>query len=381
MQISTKEDFMTTSITASQAAQLAEQDAARQNLIGALANEAADASAFADYQADKPANTLRRQAGDLAVFARFLSLLKFYTLDAEQDADAQHKARAARLMHEPTAWGNITYGIVSGFVKWQLQEGYAVGSVNVRLATVKRYAKLAYTAGALDGEQAAKIATVTGFAYGKRAKVDENRAADGVQTRRGEKKAAAVELTKAQRRQLKTAHPKTAQGRRDALLMCLLLDHGLRCSEIAALEVAAFSFERGRQATFTFYRQKVRMWQSHELTRDSYKAASDYFDNGDAPAVGKLLCASRKGGELDQSGKGMSERAITKRVEYLGRQIIGVSGLSAHDGRHSAATEVARQKDVTLNRMVEMFGWNSPAMALQYIAKAQIANEGVDFND
>ena len=51
------------------------------------------------------------------------------------------------------------------------------------------------------------------------------------------------------------------------------------------------------------------------------------------------------------------------------------------DGRHSAATEVANKKDITLNRMVEMFGWNSPAMALQYIAKAQIANEGVDFDD
>lgn len=359
-------------------AQLAEHDAARQRVIGSLANEAANASAFADYQARRPDNTKRRQRADLTVFARYLSLLTFYTLDAQQDADTQHKANAERLMSDPAAWSNITYGVISGFVKWQLQEGYALGSVNVRLATVKRYVKLALQAGALDAETAAKIATVTGFAYGERTEVDKGRAADGFETRRGEKKAAAVELSKQQRRALKTDHPDTAQGRRDALLMCLLLDHGLRCSEIAALEVTAFTFERGRKGAFTFYRQKVKLTQTHELTRDSFEAARAYFDSGDAPAVGKLLRASRKNGELISVG--MSERAITKRVNTLGEKI-GIVGLSAHDGRHSAATEVARRKDITLNRMVEMFGWNSPAMALQYIAAAAIANEGVDFDD
>ncbi len=368
---------MTHAITPSQAAQLLQADAARQTVIGSLANEAANASAFSDYQQDKPANTLRRQAGDLAVFARYLSVLHFYTLDADKDADAQHKANAARLMSDPTAWAAITYGLINGFVKWQLQQGYAVGSINVRLATVKRYTKLAFQAGSLDTEQAAKIGTVKGFAYGNRTDIDERRTEDGYETRKGDKKAAAVALNKAQRAALMT-QPYTPQGRRDTLLMCLLLEHGLRCGEIATLDVTAFAFERTYQSgTFTFYRKKVRKWQTHKLTRRSLQAARAYFES-DAPVMGKLLRGSLKNGEL--SNDGMSERAITKRVNVLGEKI-GIVSLSAHDGRHSAATEVARQKDIPLNRMVEMFGWNSPAMALFYIEAAAIANEGVNFED
>ncbi|MBK8028794.1 MAG: tyrosine-type recombinase/integrase [Chloroflexi bacterium] len=353
--------------------------AERQGVIGVLADDAARAGIFADYQKDKPANTLRRQAGDLAVFARYLFALTFYAYTFDSDADWQIAKQANALMSDPAEWAQITFGIVSGFVQWQLQQGYAIGSINVRLATVKRYAALAFQAGATDTDTAAKISSVKGFAYGKRAEADKRRAAEGQATRKGSKKEKAVPLTKAQRRALKT-QPDTPQGRRDALLICLLLDHGLRCGEIAILEVTAFTFDHEHRAGyFTFYRQKVGKTQTHDLTRDSYKAAMGYIDQ-DAPVSGNLLCPSSKGGKLDKSGKGMSERAITKRVEFLGRKI-GIKGLSAHDGRHSAATEVARRKDVTLDRMVEMFGWNSPAMALTYIEAAKRANEGVDFDE
>lgn len=351
----------------------------RQVVIGQLADDAARAGVFAEYQKDKPANTLRRQVGDFAVFARYLFDLTFYACTSESDVHAQTKQHAAALMSDPAEWARITFGIVSGFVQWQLQQGYAIDSINVRLATVKRYVSLAFQAGYIDADNAAKIASVRGFAYGKRAEVDKRRSADGQAIRKGAKKESAVTLTKTQRRALKT-QPDTPQGRRDALLMCLLLDHGLRCGEIAALDVSAFTLDdEKRVGHFTFYRQKVRKTQTHDLTRDSYKAARAYIAQ-DAPTGGKLLCASVKGGKLDKSGKGMSERAITKRVEYLGR-ILGIEGLSAHDGRHSAATEVARRKDVTLDRMVEMFGWNSPAMALTYIETAKRANEGIDFDE
>ena len=231
----------------------------------------------------------------------------------------------------------------------------------------------------IDSETAAKIKSVTGYAYGDRVNVDKRRADDGQPTRMGSKKAEAVPLTKAQRRALKT-QPATPQGRRDQLLMCLLLDHGLRCGEIAALEVSALQFDHERHTGFfTFYRPKVSKTQTHTLTPTSYRAARAYFEN-DAPAIGKLLRASLKSKDGDKLGApGMTDRAITKRVNYLGKKI-GIMGLSAHDGRHSAATETASKPDVSLNRMVEMFGWNSPAMALTYIAAAR-ANEGVTFED
>jgi integrase len=61
-------------------------------------------------------------------------------------------------------------------------------------------------------------------------------------------------------------------------------------------------------------------------------------------------------------------------VELLGRHA-GIENLSPHDCRHYAATYEAR-KGTQLDRLIDMFGWNSPAMAMRYIEAAHIANEG-----
>jgi integrase len=93
----------------------------------------------------------------------------------------------------------------------------------------------------------------------------------------------------------------------------------------------------------------------------------------DAPAIGPLLRASRKGGEL--TGAGMSERAITERVRYLGERV-GIEGLSAHDCRHHWATTAARN-GTPIDRLQDAGGWASTAMPLRYVQAAKIANEGV----
>ena len=59
----------------------------------------------------------------------------------------------------------------------------------------------------------------------------------------------------------------------------------------------------------------------------------------------RLLCASRKGGELTAAG--MGERAITDRVRAFGEHI-GVAGLSAHDLQHAWATRAARNRPLTI---------------------------------
>ncbi len=41
---------------------------------------------------------------------------------------------------------------------WLLQQGYALGTINVKLSTVKQYAGLAFQAGAIDPTQHALIA-------------------------------------------------------------------------------------------------------------------------------------------------------------------------------------------------------------------------------
>lgn len=104
------------------------------------------------------------------------------------------------------------------------------------------------------------------------------------------------------------------------------------------------------------------------------EAARAYLKH--APAEGIIWRKTYKGsGKLSsQMSETSATRAINKHVELLGRHA-GIDGLSPHDCRHYAATFEAR-KNTLIDRLVDMFGWNSPAMALRYIEAAHIANEG-----
>ena len=322
--------------------------------VGQVANRYAAQSAFADYRSRKADNTLRAQDADLATFAAYLG-----QVGVQVDPQA--------LATDPAAWQGMTWGLVKGFVAWMLKQGYAVGTVNRKLSTVKVYARLAAQAGALDTQELALIRSVQGYGRQEAKRVDERRE----QSRLGAKKAEPVGLTAEQAQLLKTSHPDTPQGRRDALLMCLLLDHGLRVGEIAALEVTDFNLAEG---VFTFYRPKVDMEQTHRLTPDALRAARAWFESGDAPAMGPLLRGSRKGGALTEAG--MSERAITARVRALGRKLLGIDGLSAHDCRHYWATRAAAQGTDAF-ALRDAGGWSSLAMPSRYVEAAAIANERV----
>lgn len=354
--------------TAAFSAQIVPSSADRQQLIGALTNAAASDGVFEDYRQRKAAQTLRRQLADLGAFVEYLITVTFYPDEPDPEKrDAYRKQLAEQLQTAALSWSHITYGIVAGFVQWQLQRGYAVNSVNVRLATVRQYVKLAYQVGTLDTDTYAKILTVKGYQHKETVRIDEKRSAAGQATRIGAKKAEAVALDNEQIRQLK-AQPNTPQGRRDALLICLLLDLGLRCGEIAGLDVTAIDLKRG---TMTFYRPKVDEVQTHRLTADTRRAAAAYLEQ-DAPVMGKLLRGSKKNGQLTDGG--MAERAITQRVKELGERI-GVSGLSAHDGRHSWATRAALDTGPFV--LQQAGGWNSLAMPSRYIEAAAIANDGL----
>ena len=150
------------------------------------------------------------------------------------------------------------------------------------------------------------------------------RRADGIQTRTGAKKAEAVTIPEDIAQALKAQPATTGQERRDALIMCLLLDHGLRVEEVAILTAKAFDMKAG---PFTFYRPKVNKVQTHTMTQDTRQAPRAYLKH--APADGILWRKSSKGtrklgGQLSET---TATRAINKRVERLGRHA-GIDRLS-----------------------------------------------------
>lgn len=339
-------------------------------IAGQLANEYAAADAFTEYLTGKADNTIAAQRRDLAIFADYLCTV----------TNGQSCPCADDLQSKPEVWRGVTWGLVAGFVRWMWQHGYAIASVNRALSTVKVYAGLAGKAGFISIDEGTQIRTVSGKGGKEAKRMDERREVTRRPGRgkdgKGAKKAAHTSLTLDQATALKT-QPDTPQGRRDAVLMALLLDHGLREGELVALEVVAFKLDRTakgnvKEGFFTFYRPKVDKVQTHRLTDDALHAVTAWL-NTDANAMGPLLRGSRKGGALTDAG--MSERAIIERVAVIGRRC-GVAGLSPHDCRHYWATRAAAQGTDPF-ALRDAGGWSSMAMPSRYVEAAKIANDRV----
>ena len=186
-----------------------------------------------------------------------------------------------------------------------------------------------------------------GFRHAEGRRIDARRET----TRRvGAKKAAPVGISQAHADLLK-AQPDP----HDRLLMCLLLDHGLRVGEVASLTAADFDLARG---VLRFYRSKVDKTQSHQLSIDTLAAA--------------LACLSATTGDTTLFG---GVRTIQRTVGRLGA-LVGLKGLSPHDARHAWAT-FATRAGTPIKSLQDAGGWSSPAMPLRYVESAEIANDGV----
>jgi len=319
--------------------------------VGTEANRAAARFRFVDYQQRRASETLRRQQAELTLFSNFLH--------------EQLNLQIDNLFTDPQAWIGITWGLVEAFIKWQLQLGYAVSSINVHLSTLKTYARLAMQAGTITSQEYALIRALQGYSRKEQRRIDNRRPKQRI----GLKKAVPVGLTAEQAKALKV-QPDTPQGRRDALMMCLLLDHGLRVGELAAIVSEEIDLKAG---ILHFYRPKVGKEQKHKLSHDSLHALLAYKNFNDMPSQGPLLRSSLKDNSLTKSG--MSERAITQRVKYLG-EVIGITGLSAHDCRHYWATTAAKHGTDPFS-LQEAGGWSSLAMPRRYIDDNEISNEDV----
>lgn len=333
--------------------------------LGEIANGGAARESFRDYIQLKAANTLRRHKNDLTLFASFFTELAGKTKETHFKTVATEIAKglnefsgdliSASENLNPAAFQGITWGIVKKFRDYLLSQGYAINTINAKLSTIKIYCGLAAKAQVISEPELFMIKQVSGFAQREGKRVDEKRET----TRVGHKKAAALMLTSGQAKQLKN-QPATPQGQRDRLLMCLLIEHGLRVSEVAILNRDNLDFSGG---VLEFYRPKTDNRGKHELTRDTLLAVAPF-----AAAKGPLVVASVKGGRL--SDRAMTERAINKRVRFLAKRI-GIDGLSPHDCRHYAATRLAHQKNI--KELMNIFGWTSAATAARYIEASDVA--------
>lgn len=323
---------------------------------GAAANHYAALHSLEDYQKGLAPNTQERQKDALVLLAAYYDAIGL--LPSHDVIAASHA-----FYSDIIAWRGMTWGLVSGFKRWMEQRGLAIGSINVHLSTVRNYCKLAQKAGMLTENEFASITLVKGYKQSEGKNVDRAREVSRV----GNKKAESLILDQDQVARLKN-QPDTVQGRRDTVMLCFLLDQGLRCGELAELPFANIDMQARR---FLLHRPKVDKAQTHNLLPDTYQALVRYLEIA-TPQDDLLLGSTIDGKEL--IGR-MSERAIHQRVKDLGRRS-GIEHLSPHDCRHTWATRAARGKTDTFV-LQEAGGWRSLQMPRRYVERNAIANEGV----
>lgn len=330
--------------------------------LGQLANQAAESAIFDLYNQGLSQNTQESQVDALAMFAAYL-------------ADKGWRTTGPRLSTDPAAWRGATWGLVEGFKQWMLAQGYAVGTINHRLSTVRTYAGLAAKARAITSDEAALIASVGNIGSAAGQNIDDRRE----QTRIGAKKADFITLTRDEVDAL-LDQPPTPRGRRDAALVAMLYFFGCRAGEAAGLQVSDVNLQAGLVHVF---RPKVKgtvmkhgVYDLHQPEFAPARRAFEDYSRNDAPPIGLYFRGSVQ--NTDALGDhAMTRVTISQTIAILGERI-GIDGLSAHDLRHTGATHIAESDD-NLVRLRDWGGWNSIHMPARYAQRAAKANAGITF--
>jgi integrase len=319
---------------------------ARDLAIGQAANQAATGWLFHEYRMTKAPHTIRRQDADLALFTDFLVTVQMI--------------RGKSLRTEARAWEGITWGLVDAFVKWQLKAGYTIGSIGVRLSTVKVYARLAWRAGVIPDNEHMLIQAVKAYSGVAGERVDQHRK----RTRIGTKKAQANVLTPGKwRRMMALADGATVKGARDRMALALMFELGLRASETAALNVDDYDQANG---TLKVYRIKTHKHQTLRLKELTRRAIDEWLDVSEIIS-GPMVRRMSKHEVMTIA------RITTRGLCYLARQygaLVGIPNLSPHDGRHSRSTARAAE-GASLVELRDEMGHSKRSMTpLRYMEQA-----------
>jgi len=319
--------------------------------IGQAFNAAASANIFGSYIERKAAHTQARHLHELKNFSSFL-------------ADCGYTNEG---MTQPQEWTGITFGIIEGYQRHMLQHGYSVNTTNQTLYIIKAYAALAGKAGYIDALEMSKIRDVKGFKAGEVVHIDQQRKAQGAATRKSTKKETARNLSTLQVERLKHEHPDTLKGKRDALILALFLDMGLRESELHGLTRESFDMEN---KMLHWHREKTNNNGHESMSRDVLAAAAAYFEAIEATgeklpkAQGRssLLVSVNQWGQVTG---GLSIRGIVDIVKTAGDHV-GIDHLSPHDLRHSMALR-AYLAGIPLKSIQRRLGHSSVKTTERYI--------------
>ncbi|HLZ61260.1 MAG TPA: tyrosine-type recombinase/integrase [Ktedonosporobacter sp.] len=338
---------------------------------GTAADRAFRPHIFADYQIKKSEATRQAQQNDLKLFSHYLAACGLQRSPED-------------LYSDPNAWRGMNYALLEGFRAWLYyeqpehkngeQHGFTVRSVKRRMSSVRMYSKLAYKSGVISLEEYDRIKLVETDSYGDGVNIDKRRQQMHITPYMVERKNAKTVVKRPQATRLKKTTTPIERSRahdqllveRDELLMCLLIEHGLRVSEIVNLNEESIDLEEG---TMLVKRSKTYSQNTLKLMPGTYVAALHYLpllrdyathllhQESEEAERGHPLFYGYEGARITRFG-------IYDRVRELGN-LAGIQQLSPHILRNYWVQDAFRSGN-SLDKIQQYGGWKSAIMPLYY---------------
>lgn len=326
---------------------------------------------FTDYQNKKSEATRQAQQNDLKLFSQYLAACGLQRSPAD-------------LYTDQNAWSGMNYALLEGYRTWLYydqpeqkdgkQHGFTVRSVKRRLSTVRTYSKLAYKSGVISMEDYHRIQSIETDSYGDGVNIDEHRKRLHITPHLVERKNAATVVKRPQAARLKKTSTPLARtrvhdqllGERDELLMCLLIEHGLRVSEIVNLNEESIDLQ---EDTIHVKRSKNYSQGTLKLMSGTSAAAARYLPLLQAYRATLPVIAEQANPPCPlfygYGGERITRFGLYDRVRELGKQV-GIKNLSPHILRNYWVQDAFRYKENSLDKIQQYGGWKSAIMPLYY---------------
>lgn len=265
----------------------------------------------------------------------------------------------------PETWVGMTRDIIVGVKDAWLAQGYAIATINSRVATLKKFAALACEAGYLPDHELTRIRGIANISNRQGVKINRGRKV----VRRGHKRHTPAVLTVEQMAAILNAPATTPIELRDRVIGHMLLMHGMRSGEVS--EILRDNIRGG---ILRWHREKTDEWATHALHAATKKAIEAYL--AIAPASDFLLVRAKRNGDLDTRPLG------TKGVQDVARKLGSIVGvdLHAHGCRHSYANMLV-EGGTGVPDLQQAGGWQNADTAMRYAQHQDIQNQNVSLGE
>lgn len=296
--------------------------------LPAPARRRRDASAMPRPAKPVAPATVEHQRAHLRRFARFLAT-------RPSGVPVRMGVAADDLDSRPAAWAGMTRALAEEYLAWQVAEGYTIGGINVGLAIMRGYVRRAREAGALQAGVAKDILEVPQFRSADVADLDDRPA-------RGQRWGPAPDAAMADAVARLKGQPDTPEGRRDAVIICVLADCGLRPNELVRVRLMdVIQAGIGLRPTIAFRTGSSAEAQTRPMPADTAAAIERYLCLDRLHLASdlqeSLLVQVRHGHTVPVA---LSTQAIRMRVRIMG-EVCGIAGLSPFDCRRTWAAGLA----------------------------------------